>query len=565
MKGALLLGVLWLVACGPSPRRDSNVDGQGASDGGDESCANRCSDDLHGIVDCHGNVVSTCAGTDACNSNTVSCTNACDAANANGRSVGCDYYATFMDVMMPNYCFAVFVANTWTAPAKVNVEYQGQQLNVAQFARMPVGSGTGMTYSAYDPNVGIAPGEVGVLFLSGEQGDAPLCPAPAAAPSASFAGTGVGNSFHITTDVPVVAYQISPYGGGSVAVTAASLLLPTSVWSTEYVAVNVSPAAAGSPSMNIIAREDGTEVTMTPTVAVNAGPGIPGGAAMQPMTFMLNKGQQAQITQPAELTGSTITSTKPVGFMAGQTCMNVPTGTPYCDHGEQMVPPVQALGSRYVGVMYRPRVPSETKTYWRMVGVVDGTTLTWSQDVGGPQTLAKGQSVTFETGTPFIVNSQDKDHPFMLFTYMTGSQHVSQDSFGHGDPDFVVSVPPEQYLKQYVFFADPTYPETNLVVVRSRGTNGQFADVMLDCAGPLTGWQPIGGDYEYARADLVTGNFANVGNCATGRHEIKSDAPFGLWVWGWGTPNTTTFTANVSYGYPGGMNVVPINDVILRH
>jgi hypothetical protein len=40
------------------------------------------------------------------------------------------------------------------------------------------------------------------------------------------------------------------------------------------------------------------------------------------------------------------------------------------------------------------------------------------------------------------------------------------------------------------------------------------------------------------------------------------DAPFGLWVWGWGTPLTSTFTANVSYGYPGGMNVAPINDII---
>jgi hypothetical protein len=51
-----------------------------------------------------------------------------------------------------------------------------------------------------------------------------------------------------------------------------------------------------------------------------------------------------------------------------------------------------------------------------------------------------------------------------------------------------------------------------------------------------------------------------VGNCSTGRHEITSDAPFGLWVWGWGTPLTSeTFTQNVSYGYPGGMNVAPVN------
>ena len=224
-----------------------------------------------------------------------------------------------------------------------------------------------------------------------------------------------------------------------------------------------------------------------------------------------------------------------------------------------VLPPVKALGSRYVGVMYKPRVAAETSTYWRLVGAVDGTVLNWSSAVGGPAMINAGQEVTFQTGTPFTVQSQDADHPFMLFTYMTSSTAVSS---GYGDPDFVTSVPPEQYLRQYVFFTDPTYPETNLVVVRARGTDNQFHDVTLDCGGALTGWTPVGTDYEYTRKDLSTGNFTAVGQCDNGRHEMKSDAPFGLWVWGWGTPLTSTFTQNVSYGYPGGMNVAPINTVI---
>jgi hypothetical protein len=165
------------------------------------------------------------------------------------------------------------------------------------------------------------------------------------------------------------------------------------------------------------------------------------------------------------------------------------------------------------------------------------------------------------TGTPFIVSSQGRDNPFMLFSYMTSSTFV-QD--GYGDPDFVLIVPPEQYLKQYVFFADPTYPETNLVLVRTRGSDAKFHDVQLDClSGNVSGWQTIDADHEFTRVDLMRGNFAPVGNCSTGRHEIRSTGPFGLWVWGWGTPLTSAFTKNVSYGYPGGMNVTPINDVII--
>ena len=103
----------------------------------------------------------------------------------------------------------------------------------------------------------------------------------------------------------------------------------------------------------------------------------------------------------------------------------------------------------------------------------------------------------------------------------------------------------------------------NLVLVRARGADQEFHDVTLDCLGTLGGWRPVG-DFEYTRVDLVTGNFAPVGNCSTGRREIRSDAPFGLSIWGWGTPLTTAFTGNVSYGYPGGMHVAPINDVIIN-
>lgn len=60
-----------------------------------------------------------------------------------------------------------------------------------------------------------------------------------------------------------------------------------------------------------------------------------------------------------ELAGSIVTATRPFGLFAGQPCMNFPIQSNFCDHGEQMIPPVQALGQEYAGVMYRPRVPAE--------------------------------------------------------------------------------------------------------------------------------------------------------------------------------------------------------------
>jgi hypothetical protein len=101
-------------------------------------------------------------------------------------------------------------------------------------------------------------------------------------------------------------------------------------------------------------------------------------------------------------------------------------------------------------------------------------------------------------------------------------------------------------------------------VVRARGSDGNFADVNLDCAGVIGGWAPIG-DFEWTNVDLVTGNFQNVGNCSTGRREMNSTAPFGVTVWGWGSipgfPGGPLYTQYVSYAYPAGAGVKPINEV----
>jgi hypothetical protein len=527
-------------------------------------CGLHCSVDLHSVIDCHGNVVQTCPSTEACDVTTLTCISACQAAANDKQSVGCEFYATDMDNYFDNPCFAAFVTNVWNAPIHVAVDFSGSPLAVANFARIPSGSGPSLTYSAYDPVGGLPPGEAVILFLAGGGGGSPVCPVtPAVAASAQlFQQTGIGYSFHITTDAPAAAYEINPYGGGSAATAGGSLLLPASAWDVNYVAVTAAPYDIDNPSINIVASQDSTTITMLPKVAVAGGGVLPAGPPNVPYVFLLNRGEMAQFTQQADLTGTIVQSDKPVGIMAGQVCMRAPMGVAYCDHGEQMLPPVKALGSAYVGVMYRPRVAGDAG-FWHLVGVVDGTTLTYSTPVGGPPTLSAGQSVDFVTDQPFVVTSQDSMHPFMLFTVMSGSQWTMlSNTQGYGDPDFVLSVSPEQYLNDYVFFTDPTYPETNLVIVRAQNASNSYDDVTLDCAGVLTGWQPVG-NYEWTRVDLISHNFQNQGSCSTGRHQIQSKSPFGLWIWGWGSPETTTFTQNVSYGYPGGMSVLPINSVVI--
>jgi len=51
--------------------------------------------------------------------------------------------------------------------------------------------------------------------------------------------------------------------------------------------------------------------------------------------------------------------------------------------------------------------------------------------------------------------------------------------------------------------------------------------------------------------------------CNNGVQVMNSKNGFGVWVWGWGGNDTTPKTGWVSYGYPAGEGVLPINDVII--
>jgi hypothetical protein len=535
------------------------------------SCAQSCSNDLKKIVDCYGDPVKECPPEQGCH-NGECIDNPCEVAKLSKSSYGCDYWAlkTGQHLQHNGACFAAFIANTWELNVKINVEYDGQPLPDG-YIYIPKDQGASVTYEPYDPVNGLGVGEVAILFLArSDSGNLPECPKPPARiDEVGVFGTGMGKAFHIMTDQPVVAYQILPYAAGAAKVGSATLLLPTSAWDVNYVAVNAyKPGPAdlsqpiGAPLLDILAAEDNTTVTILPGVNIVGGPGVPAGTANTQVNYVLQKGQFLQIEQPEELTGSPIEADKAIATWGGSSCLYVPTDLKECDSAQQQIPPVKALGNEYVAVRYRGRMGGMDESVpWRLVGAVDDTMLTWEGDgvpANAPETLGKGSVVEFESTGPFVVRSQNVDYPFYLAAYMTGGKAYGNE----GDAEWVNVVPPEQYLDNYVFFTDPTYPETSLVVVRKASEfNQMFADVNLGCLGALTGWEPLG-KYEYTRVDLQTGNFQDVAGCSNGRHEMSSTLPFGVTVWGWGS-NAAPGTALASYAYPAGASVRPINDVVV--
>ncbi len=542
---------------------------------------NTCSGDGHAIVDCANNVVQTCDTTQGCSGG--KCIPACDAAVANKSSVGCEYFAHNPRMIFGAGCFALYVANTWNADVSVTGDVNGTPIDLSKYTYLPTGTGQNLKMNAIGQGGKIPPGEVGIVFLREGQdfggGLSTACgygvtvaekdPAASAWTDPASGTSNAAKAIHVVASAPVVVYDILPFGGGRSEVTDASLLLPTSTWDTNYIAITPRPLGNNTlnPTLSIVASSDNTNVTINPTVAIVAGTGVTGTAAKTPITYALSKGQVLRIEQAEDLLGSVISSNNPIGVWGEQQCINIDASA--CDGAHEQIPPIRAFGSEYVYGRYRDRVDNQDETPpTRITGAVDGTQLTWDPSPTGAQaTVGKGQSFEVRSSGPFVVKSQDDQHPFYVATYMTGG---SAFAGGNGDPEFVNVVPTGQYLSRYVFFTDPTYPETNLVFIRKKGADNAFHDVTLDCAGTLGGWTPIGssGKYEITWRDLVRHDYVGQSGCDNGSHESHSDGPYTLTVWGWGTAETGTSTSGIysqytSYAYPAGASVQSINTVIV--
>ena len=143
---------------------DGTADGQGTDgpgfgfDGGGDTGPNgctQCSADLHEVLTCGDNpqVVQTCTGNQGCGPN--GCIDACDAAAANKSSIGCDYYSLPADGWSTTWnsggaagsCFAAFITNNWSSDMNVTLVWKGNTINGNNYAYIPQGSGSSITYS----------------------------------------------------------------------------------------------------------------------------------------------------------------------------------------------------------------------------------------------------------------------------------------------------------------------------------------------------------------------------------------------------------------------------------
>jgi len=321
--------------------------------------------------------------------------------------------------------------------------------------------------------------------------------------------------------------EVSVYGLNRIEFTTDAFLgLPVDVLTTEYV-VLAFPYQFLSSQFAVVASEDGTEVTYTPTADTTSG--VTAGTAT---TKTLNKGEALPVSSNAgDLSGSKITSSKPVAVMAGQQCADVPNTTyGACDYLVEQIPGTGTWGKSFLTVPLKTRLNGDT---FRIVAAEDNTTV--AVNGAAVATLNAGQV------HQQIIDGQStitSDKPVLVAQYSNGTDWDNVTS----DPFMMLTSPTEQFLSDYTFTTPATGFSANFVNVVA--PSSAVGDVKLDgSAIPAGQFTAIGSSgYSGAQVDLTLGS-----------HTVTSSKPVGISVYG--------FADYDSYGYPGGAAYAAINDV----
>jgi hypothetical protein len=335
---------------------------------------------------------------------------------------------------------------------------------------------------------------------------------------------------HVVADNDVAVFGLSHRPAS----TDSYLAYPVKVLGTTYRAVGYSPLINGSESFTaevaIVASEDHTVVTMTLNADTKGGhrKGETFSVSMNQGDTYLVQGTPI-VGHPSDLTGSLVTSTKPIGFFIGHTCAQVPTEVNFCDQLLEMEPPVPSWGRQF----YVGRFEDKTQYAMRVIASEDNTEVFVNN-----RRVAKLVAGGFYEDNHLVDNAfVTASAPVLVAEYAQGSD---ADSIKVGDPFMLLITPTEQFLNYYRFatpISGSWHHYINLVVPLD-------AESSLRVDGrpvPIRYFQTIGiSHFGIAQYELGFGS-----------HSVSCDQPFGLYSYGFGVGDENFD----SYGNDGGQLV----------
>lgn len=379
----------------------------------------------------------------------------------------------------------------------------------------------GMTYTTT-----VAPGAV-----------VPIYPQAVGFPDQSCIETGVeSKAYRLVSTRPIVAYQFNPLQHEGVFSNDGSLLLPAHTFDTRYYAASW-PTLVRRPQrhdansfVTVVASQPGvTAVTVLPTAPVRAGVGMAAFGIGALRTFELAQYQTLNLEAAAggDLTGTFISSDKPVGVFSGHeaTTLSPTTPAPCCmDHLEDQLFPASSWGKEYVVARLQSRKVGESDLV-RILAQQADTVVTFDPPTASCPTLAPGAYCDVWIQADVTVTA---NQPILVAHYMSSIGGTEADS---GDPALSFAVPTEQYRTEYTLLVPDTYFFNYFGLVAPAG-----ARIFLD-GQEVTALATFGaGAYATARV-LVE----------PGQHRLECPDGCGVEVYGWSDA--------VSYLFAGGLDL----------
>ena len=228
-------------------------------------------------------------------------------------------------------------------------------------------------------------------------------------------------SLHIISDELISVFAINIYKH----TTDATNVLPVTNYGKVY--RHMTYSATGNDGYTLIAAENDTHITENKTsVAV------------------LQKGEvYSKYVSGGDMTGTLITSDKPIAYFTTASCVNVPNGTGACDCLFQQQVPVHSWGNKFLVPLTK-----RGKERIRVVASQDGTTITQtgatiiSHPGTGSLSLNAGQFVELEAALSDGGCYLQSDKPIAVASFLMGLDYP--DLYKKGDPAMAWVPPIEQ-------------------------------------------------------------------------------------------------------------------------
>jgi hypothetical protein len=355
--------------------------------------------------------------------------------------------------------------------------------------------------------------------------------------------------------------------------------LPVSALGTEYIVAAYPQYTAVGSGYNLVsettisAAYNDTEVTFEmggDTLSTTAG-GLKTG---KDTTFTMNKGDVLYFASNGDIqdiSGSRITSSKPVGVVSGNQCANVPAGVNSCDFIVEMEIPTYTWGTEY---HVTPFFGRKKNPIIRIFAKEENTTV--YRD-GQPWFILPRSNRTINNSyaerrsnddapRPVVISA---DKPIYVVEYNTGQSDDNVSS----DPFQLVLTPLEQYQREIVFCTPGAKGGTNnfkkhyvnlVYQVAADGTlpddlefaivnNGQFEwnKMSLFSTDPGRLFSvPVNGATYACKQLILPGD---------GVYRIRANTPFAAYSYG--------FSDYDSYGFPAGaaLGDISIDDTEKPH